>query len=248
MTLWTLLGRRASRDAGRPLVTYLDLESRERMELSAASLANAAAKTAGLLRDDLEVEPGDEVGVDLPLHWQLPVAIAALDAVGALALPWAQPGAARIAVVPAAASAAWPVPVVMSLAPFGLPDPAGLPPDAAPDAVDHAVAARMQPDSFIADAEIAASDPAVRIGNATLDGSEVVERAAALAGDLRVSARGRLLVADSPERDPLRTWLACLAVPLVADAAVVLVRHPTSGDVRALMAAEGITAVEEQTT
>lgn len=245
MTLWTLLERRASRDAGRPLVTYADLESQERMELSAASLANAAAKTAGLLRDDLDVEPGEEVGVDLPLHWQLPVAVAALDAVGALALPWAHRGGARIALVSAAASAAWPVPVVMSLAPFGLPDPAGLPPDAAPDAVDHAIAARIHPDSFIADAEIGESDPAVRIGNEILDGTELVERAAALAGDLGVTARGRLLVADSPERDPLRTWLACLAVPLVADAAVVLVRNPSSGDVSALMAAEGITAVDE---
>jgi len=57
-------------DAARPLVTYYDDATGERVEVSGTTLANWAAKTANLLRDELGVSPGDRVAVLLPAHWQ----------------------------------------------------------------------------------------------------------------------------------------------------------------------------------
>lgn len=62
-------------DPGRPAVTYYDDASGERVELSWTSLGNWAAKTANLLRFELGVQPGDHVGVALPLHWQTPAVV-----------------------------------------------------------------------------------------------------------------------------------------------------------------------------
>ena len=42
----------------------------ERIELSTVTLANWAAKTANLLRDELGAGPGTRVAVLLPAHWQ----------------------------------------------------------------------------------------------------------------------------------------------------------------------------------
>src|ERR1035437_6176900 len=47
-----------------------DTATGERVEVSAITLANWAAKTANLLRDEMGVQPGDRVAVLLPAHWQ----------------------------------------------------------------------------------------------------------------------------------------------------------------------------------
>lgn len=57
-------------DGAGPRITYYDDASGERVEISAITLANWAAKTANLLRDELGVQPGDRVAVLLPAHWQ----------------------------------------------------------------------------------------------------------------------------------------------------------------------------------
>ncbi|WP_028923711.1 TIGR03089 family protein [Pseudonocardia acaciae] len=59
-----------ARDPARPLVTYYDDATGERIELSGTTLANWAAKTANLLRDECDLEPGGRVAVLLPAHWQ----------------------------------------------------------------------------------------------------------------------------------------------------------------------------------
>lgn len=53
-----------------PRITYYDDATGERIELSTATLANWAAKTANLLRDELGATPGSRVAVLLPAHWQ----------------------------------------------------------------------------------------------------------------------------------------------------------------------------------
>lgn len=53
-----------------PRITYYDDATGERIELSAATLANWAAKTGNLLRDELGAGPGARVAVLLPAHWQ----------------------------------------------------------------------------------------------------------------------------------------------------------------------------------
>lgn len=59
----------ASDPAG-PRITYYDDATGERIELSTVTLANWAAKTANLLRDEMGAGPGTRVAVLLPAHWQ----------------------------------------------------------------------------------------------------------------------------------------------------------------------------------
>ena len=53
-----------------PRITYYDDATGERIECSTVTLANWAAKTANLLRDELGAGPGTRVAVLLPAHWQ----------------------------------------------------------------------------------------------------------------------------------------------------------------------------------
>lgn len=53
-----------------PRITYYDDATGERIELSAVTLANWAAKTGNLLRDELAAGPTSRVAILLPAHWQ----------------------------------------------------------------------------------------------------------------------------------------------------------------------------------
>ncbi|TDZ92293.1 TIGR03089 family protein [Mycobacteroides salmoniphilum] len=53
-----------------PRITYYDDGTGERIELSTVTLANWAAKTANMLRDEFGAGPGSTVAVRLPAHWQ----------------------------------------------------------------------------------------------------------------------------------------------------------------------------------
>jgi uncharacterized protein (TIGR03089 family) len=59
----------ASDPAG-PRITYYDDATGERIELSTVTLANWAAKTGNLLRDELGAGAGSRVALLLPAHWQ----------------------------------------------------------------------------------------------------------------------------------------------------------------------------------
>ncbi|MGH3785669.1 MAG: TIGR03089 family protein, partial [Pseudonocardiaceae bacterium] len=65
-----MLGPLLRTDPARPRITHYDDDAGFRVELSGATLANWAAKTANWLRDELDVQPGDAVAVLLPPHWQ----------------------------------------------------------------------------------------------------------------------------------------------------------------------------------
>lgn len=65
-----LLDPLLARDRMGPRITYYDDASGERIELSTVTLANWAAKTANLLRDEMAAGPGSRVAVLLPAHWQ----------------------------------------------------------------------------------------------------------------------------------------------------------------------------------
>jgi uncharacterized protein (TIGR03089 family) len=65
-----VLGPLLRADPARPRITHYDDAAGSRVELSGATLANWAAKTANWLRDELDVQPGDPVAVLLPPHWQ----------------------------------------------------------------------------------------------------------------------------------------------------------------------------------
>ncbi|KLI07668.1 TIGR03089 family protein [Mycolicibacterium conceptionense] len=57
-------------DPAGPRITYYDDATGERIELSTVTMANWAAKTANLLRDEMGAGPGTRVAVLLPAHWQ----------------------------------------------------------------------------------------------------------------------------------------------------------------------------------
>jgi uncharacterized protein (TIGR03089 family) len=57
-------------DPAGPRITYYDDATGERIELSTVTLANWAAKTGNLLRDELGAGPAARVAVLLPAHWQ----------------------------------------------------------------------------------------------------------------------------------------------------------------------------------
>lgn len=222
-TLWSALRSRARTSPAAPLLTFYDLATGERMELSAASLDNAVAKTAGLLRDELDIAPGDTIVIRLPLHWQRAVWQGASSAVGARLDPNADPSEAKVLVtdrdsLDARGSAR--DTVVVSLEPFGLPSRDPLP----ADVIDHAVAARGHPDVFTPWA------PPIPDGT-----SATAESVRARRG---FGPSARILVTDSdPDADDLM-----LAVPLAIAGTAVLVRHAASGDVEAVATAERVTA------
>jgi uncharacterized protein (TIGR03089 family) len=76
-TLPALLSRRLAADPTQPLVTFYDDASGERTELSVTTFANWVSKTANLYADELMLDPGDALRLDLPTHWLGPVFLAA---------------------------------------------------------------------------------------------------------------------------------------------------------------------------
>ncbi|MEV6413130.1 TIGR03089 family protein [Kribbella sp. NPDC051718] len=69
MTLPELFGAAVRRDGANPFLTYYDDVTGERIELSAVTTANWVAKTANLLADEYDLEPGESVAIGLPPHW-----------------------------------------------------------------------------------------------------------------------------------------------------------------------------------
>ncbi|MCW2841237.1 MAG: hypothetical protein JWR55_2720 [Aeromicrobium sp.] len=60
---------RGAGDPSQPLLTYYDMATGERVELSTTTTANWVAKTSNFLVDDLDAEPGTRVRIGLPTHW-----------------------------------------------------------------------------------------------------------------------------------------------------------------------------------
>jgi uncharacterized protein (TIGR03089 family) len=69
-----------------PRITYYDDATGERIELSTVTLANWAAKTGNLLRDELGAAPGSRVAVLLPAHWQTAAVLLGIWWIGAEAV------------------------------------------------------------------------------------------------------------------------------------------------------------------
>ena len=69
-----------------PRITYYDDATGERIELSGVTLANWAAKTGNLLRDELGAGPASRVAILLPAHWQTAAVLFGVWWIGAEAL------------------------------------------------------------------------------------------------------------------------------------------------------------------
>ncbi|BBY17233.1 TIGR03089 family protein [Mycolicibacterium litorale] len=81
-----LLGPLLDSAPAAPSITYYDDATGERIEVSAVTLANWAAKTGNLLRDELGAGPASRVAVLLPAHWQTAAVLFGLWWIGAEAL------------------------------------------------------------------------------------------------------------------------------------------------------------------
>ena len=245
-----LLAVQLRRDPGRPLLTWYDESTGERVELSVTTYANWVAKTASLLVEEHDLERGDVLVVDLPQHWLGPVFLGAAWTVGlAVAFPSVSPSASPSAslsedagpsavVCGPAGVSTWAeradeVPVLAcSLLPMGVrfaePLPAGV--------HDVGVEVWGQTDAFTAYDAPTGSDPALVEGGVTHD--ELFGSAAAAGRSETSTGGGRLLSTANPASPP---GVAALARPLVSGGSLVLVAGADPGRLDAIAEAERVT-------
>ena len=226
-------------DPTRPLITWYDDATGERIELSVATTCNWVAKTANLLRDTLDVQPGEDVAVALPAHWLTPVVQLAAWLAGARVV--ALPPDAPVPGVPAAfvteqslhnteRSPATQV-VALSLRPMAAPLAAPAP----PGVLDFAVEAPGHGDDF---APAGGMDgPAAVAGTVELTTADLLDAVARCGLEPGTRAYVRL--------DPWTTdgLVAGGLAPLLSGAGVVIVGSPDPDRLDARLAAERVTVV-----
>src|ERR1700742_2919771 len=167
-----------------PRITYYDDATGERIELSAVTLANWAAKTGNLLRDELGAGPASRVAILLPAHWQTAAVLFGVWWIGAEA-ELNPDAAADIALctvdrLDEADSVVEPggEVAVLSLDPFGRPAP-----DLPIGVTDYATAVRVHGDQIVPE----------RHPGPALGGRSVEE----ILADCEISAATRGLTADA---------------------------------------------------
>jgi uncharacterized protein (TIGR03089 family) len=205
------------------------------VELSTATLDNWVAKTANLLVDTLGVTPGDKISVDLPPHWTTVAVLFAAWSAGAEVLLATDPetgtetsglSVAFVAadrVDSALASDADEI-VALSLRPLGgrLRHPiAGV--------LDFAVEVPSHGDAFTA------PPPP--------DEQSELLRVAAAEAEVWGFRPGDRVLSTADRVDSTEGLLGILFGPLVADASVVICRHPDPSTLARRVAAEKVTAV-----
>jgi uncharacterized protein (TIGR03089 family) len=132
-----------------PRITHYDDATGERIELSAVTLANWAAKTGNLLRDELGAGPASRVAVLLPAHWQTAAVLFGVWWIGAEVVLGDSDADVALCAVDrldeADATGAGEL-AVLSLDPFGRPAP-----DLPVGVTDYATAVRVHGDQIVAE-------------------------------------------------------------------------------------------------
>ncbi|MEU6374094.1 TIGR03089 family protein [Streptomyces sp. NPDC046909] len=218
-----LLRSALAADAGRPLVTFYDDATGERVELSVATFANWVAKTANLLQGELSVEPGDRVALLLPAHWQTAVWLLACSSVGVVADVGGDPKAADVVVSGPdtldAARACSGSRIALALRPLG-----GRFPQTPDGFADYAVEVPGQGDRFAPFAPVDPDEPALIVAGREFSGAEVVERAVAEAAALGLTGPGSRLLSGL-SYDTWEGLSAGLYSALATGGSVVLCRN-----------------------
>jgi uncharacterized protein (TIGR03089 family) len=199
-TLPGLLRGLLDADPARPLVTFYDDATGERVELSVKSFENWVAKTANLLQDELSSDPGEHVALWLPTHWQSAVWVCAAAACGLVVSydPRTQTPIAVVACGPDSMSAALDAGardvVALSLRPMGQGFGDGL-----PDGVtDYAGTVLAQGDEFVPVGVPDGDAPFLLTADGTRSQRELLEAARRRADELGLGAGGRLLTDANP--------------------------------------------------
>lgn len=235
LTFADALASRLRTEPGQPLVTFYDHVTDERVELSVTTYANWVAKASSLLVDELDLQRGDTLRIDLPPHWLGTVFLGAAWTAGLVVTDDDAPDAI---VCGPESLAGWAeqagdrVVLACSLLPLGVrftePVPAGV--------HDVGIEIWSQPDAFVPWDPAAASDPAVDLPGLVATQAQLCEAAAA--GTL-VSDGGRLLsVADPASPSGVATFLE----PLVRSGSLVLVARAEQQRLEATYVAERATA------
>lgn len=227
-TFATVLRHQATRNPGRPLLTFYDEATGERVELSVVTYANWVAKLSSLY-DELGLERGMTLRVDLPVHWLVPVVLGAAWNVGLVVSDTDTPDA--VVVGPDGLERYDPRSVVVlasALLPmgvrFGEPVPA--------DVHDLGIEVWSQPDSFAPYDPPTPEDPALDWAGASTSQERLWETAAAS------DDSGRLLVEANPASPP---GIASFTGPLACGGSVVLVTHAGPDRLEAIAVAERVT-------
>jgi uncharacterized protein (TIGR03089 family) len=169
-----------------PRITYYDDATGERIELSTVTLANWAAKTANLLRDELGAGPGSRVAVLLPAHWQTAAVLLGVWWIGAEVV---LSGSADVALCTserldeADEAVAGGEVAVLSLDPFGKPAadlPIGV--------TDYATAVRVHGDQFITEPNPGPALAGRSVDDVLASASESAAAAGLTAGDRVMSS------------------------------------------------------------
>ncbi|MEV5684240.1 TIGR03089 family protein [Streptomyces sp. NPDC052164] len=217
-----LLRSALASDPARPLVTFYDDATGERVELSVATFANWVAKTANLLQGDLAAEPGDRLALLLPAHWQSAVWLLACSSVGVVADVQGDPASADLVVsgpdTLERARACRGERVALALRPLG-----GRFPQPPEGFMDYAVDVPAQGDRFAPFAPVDPDAPALAVGGVELTGAQLVAKAREDAAALGLVPRSRLLTGRT--YDSWEGLSAGLFAPLAAGGSVVLCRH-----------------------
>lgn len=217
------LAHALSADPGRPLVTFYDARSGERIELSVKTFDNWVSKIANLLGDDLGFEPGQSIKVELPTHWLSTVIVVGAWAAGLRLLPSGNPTRPDVSVVgpqsldPTRAGPAVGRTVIgCSLRPLGGAFLQQLP----TGWLDFAREVPGQPDSKLSPAQVTGEDVAVQRVDRTYSHAELAQAGCEAALRLNLGRGGRL-VTDANPADT--TIIEALVAPLVTESSVVLV-------------------------
>ncbi|MET8508522.1 TIGR03089 family protein [Streptomyces sp. NPDC004787] len=217
-----LLRSALAADPARPLVTFYDDATGERVELSVATFANWVAKTANLLQGELSASPGDRLALLLPAHWQTAVWLLACSSVGVTAEIGGDPADADYVVAGpeglAAGLACRGDRIALSLAPLGRRFPT--PPEGY---ADYAVEVPSQGDRFAPFVPVDPEEAALVVDGTELTGAQLVERARADAQEWGLGPGSRVLSGR-----PYDSWAgvsAGLYAALAAGGSVVLCRN-----------------------
>ncbi|TFV58659.1 TIGR03089 family protein [Mycobacterium sp. PS03-16] len=211
-----LLGPLLDTDPAGPRITYYDDATGERIELSAVTLANWAAKTGNLLRDELGAASGSRVAILLPAHWQTAAVLFGLWWIGAEAVLGAADADVALCTADRIDEADQAVGTgeiaVLSLDPFGKPVadlPVGL--------TDYATAVRVHGDQITPERMPGPALDGRSVGRVVADARSAAE-AASLTPGARVMSTAPWTTAD----DVVAHLLSVFAV----GGSLVQVAHP----------------------
>jgi uncharacterized protein (TIGR03089 family) len=220
-TVVSALAKAVEQHPGRPLLTFYDGSTGERIELSAVSVDNWVNKIANLFSDQLMLDPDELVGLSLPPHWQAWVTLLGSWTAGLrVSLGEQLPADATVSVVGPAALAsavkAHGTVVACSLEPLGAPFRRPLP----TGWLDFAREVPGQPDLLMAPAAVGPTTIALLSPSGPLAHGELAQQGRSLADGLGLGAGSRLLTDANPATPD--GVVGALVAPLVAGASVVL--------------------------